>query len=234
MVRVISLIGAIIITGVTGFLAFFYIQIISSGMAQSLFSNEQGLMTNEIINGIKNIGIMFVLISGLTCKKHHLSDGGIIFILIIIADFVLSIIGLKNYTVSIIILALYIFAAMIYLQGLFEFKRNCQLCVITGILLLLFSIGSMGIFFMYDSITNYLGLESVSGIKLIQTLIGSVFWILHAWVFSFSIKGNLEDEPDILSVDRGDAFESHINSSESKKKKKRKKKTANNDIDFTF
>ena len=232
MVRVISLIGAIIITGVTGFLAYFYIWIISSGMAQSLFSNERGLMTNEIINGIKYIGIIFVLISGLTCKKHHLSDGGVIFILIIIPDLVLSILRLKNNTVSIIILALYIFAAMIYLQGLFEFKKNCKLCVITGILLLLFSIGSMGIFFLYDSITNKLGLESVSGIKLIQTLIGSVFWIIHAWVFSFSIKGNLEDEPDILSVDRGDAFESHVNSSESKKK--RKKKSANDDIDFTF
>jgi len=232
MVRVISLIGAIIITGVTGFLAFFYIRIISSGMAQSLFSNKQGLMTNEIINGIKNIGIIFVLISGLTCEKHHLKDGGVIFILIIIADFVLSILRLKNHTISLIILALYIFAAMTYLQGLFEFKRNCKLCVITGILLLLFSIESMGIFFIYDFITNNLGLESVSGIKLIQTLIGSVFWILHAWLFSFSIKGNIEDEPDILSVDRGDAFESHINSSESKKKKK--KKTAKDDIDFTF
>ena len=118
-----------------------------------------------------------------------------------------------------------------YLLGLIAFRKYNKITIITGIILLLATIGiqgAMGIIFyiLYSNDDNFIQMY----FQLLY--IEGFLWALHAFFFSLSKKkvGWKHEDDDELSVESGGAFASYVPTEKKVKTKKKSKK----DDEFTF
>jgi hypothetical protein len=141
---------------------------------------------------------------------------------------------------------LMIFTALMFFIGAIMMRKEGKICVLSGLLLFIFSIVANGViwyvftmpwlfgnngqnFITYQGTPNF---ESALNLYLMLISIELFLVPLHSLFTGFSrIKKADDEEEDSLSVDKGDAFTSFV---EDKPKKKKEKKQSSNDVEFVL
>ncbi len=241
MVKLGALIWAFFVT-VWGYIQIVFYSFVTSGNAT--FDNFLQVVSigNSCTNGLAvssniafSLGVMLVLGSEFYKGKLLLKIGGGIMILGVLNIMFAYITGNPYELLFIMGSFLMVFGVILYFVGCIQFRKNNNVAIITGFLLLIAVLCAqfVGLIFSFSGErSNYIWIQ----IHFITLIVQTVIFTLYSWVLGLSkeIVDYSDEVEDTLSVENGQAFVSYISDDVNKKMVKGKKPSESDEINFTF
>lgn len=254
MVKIGSLIGAIITSIGIIFQIIIFSQVFDSSQQYLIINNDGDITWLEMVILMQPkrfyvfiviavyFGTILILLGAIQPKVITYTIGAIIFaignIFILFTWFSGNFLANSNFKLGYLIISL---SAILYFIGLIKHRKYNKIAPFSGALIMIsmiityFILGTQ-INYSEDLGTNPLELERKINLHLIFLCISGIIMAIHGWIISFSKKETEEETHDMQSVDEGSAFESFVDDSKTVKIKNKKgsKSTSGQDVEFKF